>query len=170
MFKKKLECRILTPDQVNAGKLFRNSRRKMLPSRRPAIHKAAVNAPVDEERHAKQERRRASKRTRLEKELEQLGIEYELPGSEKKKIEGKTVKEIVSTNKKKTVELAPKKRKVVEEEKPVEQAKAKNENKKEKKKDVVVVQEKKKAKSKAAPVAVAAAPKAKQQSVRNKRK
>jgi hypothetical protein len=84
MFKKKLECKILTPEQVAVEKLFRNSRRKMLPSRRPAIHKSLVNAPIDEERHAKQKKRQAAKRNRIEKKLEKLGIGYVLPGAEPK--------------------------------------------------------------------------------------
>jgi nucleolar protein 15 len=79
LFRKKLDCKILTPQQVTAGKLFRNSRRRMLPSRRPAIHKAEVNEEVTKQRRDKMVKRNVVKRGRLQKELEQLGIEYELP-------------------------------------------------------------------------------------------
>ena len=110
MFKKKLEVRVLTPEQVDAKKLFRNSRRKMLPSRRPLIHKAAVNAPTTEERHAKLVKKQIAKRGRLEKELASLGIEYELPGAAKKakKVEEVEKKQTTKKGKAETVVVSPK--------------------------------------------------------------
>ncbi len=125
MFKKKLVCKILTPEQVDAAKLFRNSRRKMLPSRRPALHKARVNAPIDEERHAKQVKRHAEKRKRLENELERLGIDYVLPGAEKKeKEEVKQAKMLKDVDVPKEAPKKAEKKKAKKVEVAVEEAKA----------------------------------------------
>ena len=83
LFKKKLVCRVLPQDQIGKN-LFRNSKRKMLPSRRPDIHKAAVNAEITEERKKKIEKRSLEKLKKQEKKWKELGIEYEFGNVDKK--------------------------------------------------------------------------------------
>lgn len=144
LFGKKLVCRVLAPEAAGPT-LFRNSHRKMLPSRRPKLHKAKVNAPIDDERHARQVKRQAAKRSRLEKELEALGIDYELPGAEKKKTKTEEVEKAADAPaaEKKAKKGTAEKKKVAPEKKTIEQ-----------KKEVVAVPEKKKKQqiAKAAPV------------------
>lgn len=76
MHGRKLQVRVLLPTQVHKN-LFRNSHRKMLPSRRPQIHKAQVNAPVTEERLGKISLAKTSKEKKRNAKFAAFGIDYE---------------------------------------------------------------------------------------------
>jgi hypothetical protein len=61
----------------------------MLPSRRPAIHKAEVNGEITEERQKKMEQREKNKNSKRDKKLETLGIDYSFSEKKQKTTEKK---------------------------------------------------------------------------------
>ena len=76
MHRKKLVVRVLSPEQVGP-RLFRNSKRKLLPSRRPQIHKAQVNAEMTEERREKLIKANERKEKKRNAKFAELGIDYQ---------------------------------------------------------------------------------------------
>ena len=89
LFRKKLVVKVLPADQVGK-KLFRNSKRKMLPSRRPAIHKAQQNAAVTDERLKKLEQVQQRKERKRNKKFAELGIDYSFGAVEETNKKAKT--------------------------------------------------------------------------------